>query len=139
MEANPQSISRHVILELFSSSGSAPIEAELRYDADDPYAVAVAFQLEGSELVWVFGRNLLMKGVVEPAGDGDVQVFPSLDGDGRLVIVLQLSSPTGWALVEAPARDVLNFLEATRLVVWPGTEADHLRVDDTIEALLVED
>lgn len=139
MEATPGTISRHVILELFSPSGSAPIEAELRYAPDDPYAVAVAFQLQGSELVWVFGRDLLMRGVAEPAGDGDVQVFPSLDAEGRLVIVLQLSSPTGWALVEAKARDVLDFLATTRVAVWPGTEADHLRVDDTIEALFVED
>ncbi len=139
METSPRSVSRHVILELFSPAGSAPVEAELRYDPDDPYAVAVAFQLDGSELVWVFGRDLLIRGVAEPVGDGDVQVFPSLDSDGRLVVVLELSSPSGWALVEAQARDLLDFLATTRMVVWPGTEADHLHVDDVIEALLVDD
>ena len=139
MKASPRSISRHVILELFSSTGSALVEAELRYDADDPYAVAVAFQLDGSELVWVFGRDLMLRGVAEPAGDGDVQVFPSLDDDGRLVVVLQLSSPSGLALVEAKARDVIDFLASTRAAVWPGTESNYLRVDDAIEALLVDD
>lgn len=139
MEANPRSISRHVILELFSSAGSALVEAELRYDADDPYAVAVAFQLDGSELVWVFGRDLMLRGVAEPAGDGDVQIFPSLDDDGRLVVVLQLSSPSGLALVEAKARDVIDFLASTRVAVWPGTESNYLRLDDAIAALLVDD
>ena len=139
MKASPRSISRHVILELFSSTGSALVEAELRYDADAPYAVAVAFQLDGSELVWVFGRDLMLRGVAEPAGDGDVQVFPSLDDDGRLVVMLQLSSPSGLALVEAKARDVIDFLASTRAAVWPGTESDYLRVDDAIQALLVDD
>jgi hypothetical protein len=139
MEATPRSISRHVILELFSSAGSALVEAELRYDADDPYAVAVAFQLDGSELVWVFGRDLMLRGVAEPAGDGDVQIFPSLDDDGRLVVVLQLSSPSGLALVEAKARDVIDFLASTRAAVWPGTESNYLRLDDAIQALLVDD
>ena len=139
METDPQSVSRHVILELFAPAGSALVEAELRYHVADPYAVAVAFHIDGREVVWVFGRDLLIKGVAEPIGDGDVQVFPSLDADGRLVVVLQLSSPSGWALVEAQAGDVMDFLTATRLAVWPGTEADHLRLDDEIEALLIDD
>jgi hypothetical protein len=87
MEPMPPSISRHVILELFSSTGSALVEAELRYDAADPYAVAVAFQLDGSELVWVFGRDLMLRGVAEPVGDGDVQVFPSLDDAIQALLV----------------------------------------------------
>ena len=41
--------------------------------------------------------------------------------------------------MEARAHDVLEFLARTRLVVWPGTEGDHLRLDEEIAAILVED
>ncbi len=139
MNAAPHAVNRPVVLELIGPHGSAPLEAELRYDPFDPYAVAVVFHLGGSEVVWLFGRDLLMRGLYEPAGDGDVGVFPSLGPDGRAVLVLELSSPRGQALVEAQARDVLDFLAQTTRLVWPGTEGDHLRVDDAIAALLIGD
>ena len=41
-------------------------------------------------MVWVFARGLLLRGVYEPVGDGDVQVFPSVDAEGRAVVALVL-------------------------------------------------
>jgi hypothetical protein len=55
------------------------------------------------------------------------------------VVALELSSPSGRALVLARTRDVLDFLARTTLAVWPGTESEHLRVEDTIASLLVGD
>ena len=139
MNTAPQLVTRRVILELIGPHGSAPLEAELRYDQLDPYAVAVVFLMGGREVVWQFGRDLLMRGVCEPAGHGDVQVCPALDPDGRAVVVIELGAPGGQALVQARTRDLLEFLAHTTRAVWPGTEGEHLSVDAAIASLLVGD
>ena len=127
----------HIMFDLIGPERVEPVEAELRYDALDPYAVTVVFMHDGREVVWVFGRGLLMQGLHEPTGDGDVQVFPSVGADGRAVVILELRSPRSHALVQARTREVLSFLARTTRAVWPGEESDHLRVDDAITALLV--
>jgi hypothetical protein len=129
-------ITRPVIVEMVGPDGPLQAEAELRYDPADPYAVTVAFLQGRGEVVWLFGRDLLIRGVSEPVGEGDVRVFPSLDADGHAVIALVLRAPTGQALVTARAEDVLGFLACTTRAVWPGTEGDHLSADDTIAAIL---
>ena len=138
MNTAPHPVTRHVILELIGPHGTSPLEAELRYDPVDPYAVAVVFLMGGREVVWQFGRSLLIRGVCQPAGQGDVQVFPSLDPDGHAVVVIELGSPGGQALVQAQTRDLLEFLALTTRAVWPGTEGDHLSVDAAITALLID-
>jgi hypothetical protein len=139
MNAASDLVTSHVILELIGPDGASPVEAVLRYDPVDPYAVAVVFLRDGAEVAWVFGRDLLMRGLYEPAGDGDVAVFPSLDVDGRAMVVMELVSPAGHAVVEAQARDLLFFLARTTRAVWPGTEGEHLGLDAAITALLVGD
>jgi hypothetical protein len=136
MPAAPDVVT-HVLLDVIGPLGPEPVPAELRYDAQDPYAITMVFRREDREVTWVFGRDLLMRGLHEQTGDGDVQVFPSVGADGRAVVLLELASPAGHALVQAPARDVLTFLACTTRLVWPGEESDHLRVDDAITALLV--
>lgn len=136
MHALPDVVS-HVTIDLVGPEGPESLEAELRYDVADPYAVSMTFRRGERQVTWVFGRALLMRGVHEPTGDGDVQVFPSVGADGRAVVLLELTAPSGHALVQAQARDVLTFLACTTRAVWPGTEADHLSVDDVITALLV--
>jgi hypothetical protein len=139
MSAAPHVICSHVELALVGAHGAMPVDAELRYDPSDPYAVAIAFMIHGNEVVWVFGRDLLLHGVTEPVGDGDVQVLPSIDADGRAQVLVALTAPTGQALVEARARDVLDFLRLTTKAVWPGTEGDRLSADAAIAAILVGD
>ena len=139
MNAAPLVISSRVDVGLIGPHGATPVEAELRYDPADPYAVAIAFLVLGREVVWVFGRDLLMHGVSEPVGDGDVQVLPSIDADGRAQVLVSLTAPTGQALVELRARDVLDFLALSARAVWPGTEGDRLSADDAIAAILVGD
>jgi hypothetical protein len=136
MPAAPDVVT-HVTLDLIGPEGPEPFEAELRYHVRDPYAVTVVFDRDGHEVTWVFGRGLLIKGLHEPTGEGDVQVFPSVGADGRAVVLLGLRSSTGHALVQAEARDVLSFLACTTRLVWPGDESAHLGVDDAIAALLV--
>ncbi len=133
-------IRHRVTLGLVGPDQPTPLAAELRYDPADPYAVAMAFLKDDVEVVWVFARGLLLRGVYEPVGVGDVQVFPSVDEDGRAVVALVLRAPTGAALVEGKTREFLDFLAQTTRAVWPGTEQDHHRVtDDAIAAILVGD
>ena len=139
MTMAPDVVTQHVVLELIGPDGSAPVEAELRYDPVDPYAVAVVFLEPGTDMEWVFGRDLMLRGISQPAGDGDVQVFPSLDPEGHAEVGLVLRSPVGQALLKAPAREVLDFLARTTRAVWPGTEGDLVSADAAIAAILVSD
>jgi hypothetical protein len=138
MNAPPPAVTHPVLLEVIGPDRSIPSSAELRYDPSDPYAVSVAF-LDAREVVWRFGRELLMQGVCEPAGVGDVHVSPALDAQGHAVVLLELRSGGSQALVEVSARDALEFLAHTTRAVWPGTESDHLGADAAIAALLVRD
>lgn len=137
MNQAPNVIARQVTVEVVGPEGPRPAQAELRYDAVDPYAVAVTFLQGEHEVAWTFGRDLLMRGVSQPAGEGDVQVFPALDADGHAMVGLALLAPGGQALVTARQQDVLDFLARTTRVVWPGTETEHIRTDEAIEAILV--
>ncbi|HSJ20378.1 MAG TPA: SsgA family sporulation/cell division regulator [Nocardioidaceae bacterium] len=139
MNTMPRSVNRPVVFEVIGPEQPTLVEAELRYDPADPYAVAVAFLSHGTEVLWVFARDLLIRGVSEPTGDGDVQVFPSLDDDGRAEVGLMLRSPAGQTLMKVPARDVMGFLARSTRSVWPGTESDHLSADKAIAAILVGD
>ena len=140
MNAAHHEIRHRLVLELVGPDGPSPLDAELRYDPADPYAVAMAFLKDGHEVLWVFARDLLLRGVTEPAGVGDVHVFPSVDLDGRAVVAIGLRGPTGEALLTGRTRDFLGFLAHTTRAVWPGTERDHqLDTDDAIAAILVGD
>src|ERR687888_175865 len=58
---------------------SLHLRASLKYDPTDPYAVHVMFHPDtsGAEPVsWSFARELLVTGIDEAAGMGDVRVWP---------------------------------------------------------------
>lgn len=112
--------------------------AELRYDATDPYAVDAVFQTgEPRGVRWVFARDLLSAGLAGPTGDGDVRVWPRVDADGAAVLI-ELRSPDGRALLEAPAERLAAFLQSTYAIVPPGTESSHVDVDDLVNGLLAD-
>ncbi|HEX6517756.1 MAG TPA: SsgA family sporulation/cell division regulator [Nocardioidaceae bacterium] len=136
MDTAPVGVSQAMVLELIDASGAAtPIDAELHYDPRDPYAVTAVFHA-GSEVSWTFGRDLLLSGLYEPAGDGDVHVWPCLDADGRAVVVVELCSPDGEALVQARSGDLTTFVERMVQAVQPGRESQHVDVDAAIFAIL---
>src|SRR5690242_18796013 len=84
-------------------SGEAEVETlsgELRYCASDPYAVTLAVHTPRGEVDWTFSRDLLAEGLYDPAGDGDVQVWPCLSSDGSAVVIVELHAPGGDALLQ---------------------------------------
>ncbi|MGH3445444.1 MAG: SsgA family sporulation/cell division regulator [Nocardioidaceae bacterium] len=133
----PLSLVQSVALELIDASGAAtPITAELVYDPSDPYAVTTVFMTAAGQVRWTFGRELLGEGIHEPAGDGDVHVWPCLDDQGHAVVIIELCSPDGEALVQARTGDLSSFVQQMNGVVTPGSESEHLDVDATIASIL---
>jgi hypothetical protein len=108
----------------------------LHYDVSDPYAVHATFRTgQGEGVSWVFARELLTLGVHRPSGDGDVRVWPSWSS-GAEVVFIGLTSPDGEALLQAPTRDLVDFLGRTYALCAQGQEEQHLDVDSAIQALL---
>ena len=124
---------------------SLPVLADLRYSADDPWAVRVAFQTGASNedgsgdgiVEWMFARQLLTDGIAGTVGEGDIRVWPAMAG-GERVINLAMASPSGSALFEIDRDELVEFLQQTYLAVPTGTEEDVIDIEAEL-ALLLED
>jgi hypothetical protein len=137
MNIVPLTVTQPVTLELIDPTGAAtPIDAELHYDPRDPYAVTTVFMTGASQVRWTFGRDLLCEGLYEPAGDGDVHVWPCLDSQGHAVVIIELCSPDGEALVQARTGDLTSFVDRMTKAVEPGTESALIDIDTAIMAIL---
>ena len=115
-----------------------PVRASLRYDPADPYAVHVLFHAEsagGEAVSWSFARELLVTGLDEPAGIGDVRVWPWATPRGGFV-ALALSSPDGNALFEVPRSVLVRFLRRTYVAVPRSRETEYLDIDAAVTRLL---
>lgn len=137
MTTTPDSVVRQLTLELISSTErSSPLDAELRYDPRDPYAVSLVLRTGSAPVTWIFGRGLLSAGLDEPTGDGDVHVWPCVDLCGRRVVMIEFRSPDGRALLQAPVGAVADFVESTHRAVAPGCESDYVDMGAMITAIL---
>ncbi len=142
MDRLPASISRELTLRLVHGVGPPlVIHAELRYGAEDPYAVEALFDAGGAAPVrWVFSRDLLAAGLRDHVGEGDVSVgpvpAPRDGGSHEPAVRLRLASPDGSAVLEASAVALDAFLTETYAVVPAGAESAHLDVDAAIGAIL---
>lgn len=137
----PATVEVETSLRLVAPDATAlPVRASLRYDPGDPYAVHILFHADstGGETVgWSFARELLMTGLDEPAGIGDVRVWPWATPRGDFV-ALALSSPDGNALFEVPRGVLVRFLRRTCVAVPRGREAEQLDMDTTVNKLLTD-
>ncbi len=136
---NPSTVEVETSLQLVApDSVTLPVRASLRYDATDPYAVHVLFHPEaagGEPVSWSFARDLLVAGLDEPSGMGDVRVWPWATPRGD-VIALALSSPDGNALFEVPRTVLVRFLRRTFSAVPRGREDEYLDIDSAVTRLL---
>jgi hypothetical protein len=140
MNTAPLTVTQPVTLELIDPTGGVtPIDAELHYDPRDPYAVTTVFMTGSSQVRWTFGRDLLTEGLYEPSGDGDVHVWPCLDSEGHAVVIIELCSPDGEALVQAKTNDLSVFVERMNKAVELGNESAHVDVDATIAAIFASE
>ena len=129
---------------------SVPLRADLRYTADDPWAVRVSFQVgsgqvgsgqvasggaDDDEVVeWLFARQLLTEGIAGTVGEGDVRVWPSMVGADRIVH-LAMASPSGSALFELGRDELVEFLQQTYLAAPTGTEESFVDLDAELALL----
>lgn len=117
---------------------AVPVQVELRYDTQDPYAVVAAFRTGRTGWVeWVFARDLLADGLIAPAGDGDVSIKPVADEPE--IVLIELSSPSGHAMFEASAQELAEFLDRTYDIVMPGNENLWVSVDEALTHLISND
>lgn len=130
-----KAVTRVLTVELVGPDDSATLEAELRYDAGDPHAATISFPSEAG-VAWTFGRDLLVDGLYEPTGLGDVHLQPSLDLRGRAVVVIELHTPGGVTLIQARTKDLREFVDQMTTLVPRGTESQHLNIDATVTAIL---
>jgi hypothetical protein len=139
IQRSVDTVTKTMTLDLIDATGAAtPLETELSYNPADPFAVTATFLTVAGEVRWTFGRDLLIGGLYEPTGDGDVHVWPCLDNDAHAVVMIELCSPDGEALVQARTVDITAFVEAMTQLVTPGSEAHLLDIDGAIAAILAE-
>jgi hypothetical protein len=133
-----------VTLHLVGPTDWTEVPALLCYDADDPFAVRIAFGDGGDEvddapdadgaITWLLSRELLQTGLDRPAGDGDVRLWPARGaGDG---LYLHLRAPSGEALFEVSRASVAAFLRGTEALVPVGEESARLTLDAELHVLL---
>lgn len=112
------------------------VAATLRYDRGNPFAVQMSFParatLEGVEVAWEFARELLVAGLDEPAGVGDVRVRPY--GYDRTVV--EFHALEGVAMVHIRTSEVRRFLRRAQHLVPVGREHEFLDLDQDLTELL---
>jgi hypothetical protein len=108
---------------------------DLCYRSTDPYAVRITFRVDDDTLDWVFARTMLIGGLMEPVGVGDVEISPSRH-DGVDTVQITLKAHHVYAVLEAPARMIAAFLEQTCRAVPLGTEHRHLDLDHLTRQLV---
>ncbi len=129
-----------VTLRLVMPRADVFVDASLRYDRDDPYAVHLSFVTPTGRdpIEWIFARSLATHGLTEPAGDGDVRIWPSPE-DLAGPVYVELCSPSGRALFTVPRSVLAEFVDRSHGVVPPGDEADYVDLDAELDLLLHDD
>ncbi|PYC88412.1 SsgA family sporulation/cell division regulator [Streptomyces tateyamensis] len=109
-----------------------PVTAECSYSTADPFAVRCQFPGERDSVDWVFGRDLLARGLTAGCGDGDVHIAPA----DRQNVYIAVAGPNGVALLVASVSDLVDFLTRSYALVPKGTEGAHIDWDACIDRLL---
>lgn len=115
------------------------LRTQFGYRAADPYAVTATFFATAGPVTWTFARELLVQGMLEPAGLADVHVWPCLDERGRAVVIIELSSPDGQLVLQAMTSEIQRFVHQTLVLVPAGAEDERIDLDTLVDQLLGSD
>jgi hypothetical protein len=118
----------------YQTGADLAVDAEFCYEPADPLAVTMVIDSIPGPARWTFARDLILNGQFEPTGDGDVHVWPCLDTEGAAVVIVELHSPAGRAILQFSSRAVQDFISAS-LATVPAGEEQH-DVDAWIQQLL---
>ncbi len=129
-------VTSDLVVDLVVAGGPPlPVTSQFEFRKDDPYAVELRFLVDGDQWVtWTFARALLEEGVSQPAGEGDVQIWPGLR-EGERCIFLHTRSPYGAATFLIGLNTAVEFLLSTYALVPSGTESDHMDLEAEIASL----
>jgi Streptomyces sporulation and cell division protein, SsgA len=112
-------VASRTVFDFVRPDGStAPVETELLYRSEDPFAVTMRFHAGGAVAIWIMGRDLLAEGMTTPTGLGDVRMRPQ---SGR-TLVLELISDLHVTVLRLPAGTLRKFLDASYRLVPAGSE-----------------
>jgi len=92
--------------------------AILTYRQSDPFAVELYFPI--SRTTWTIARSLLMDGITDRTGVGDIVVYPCPDDE--TVLVMELNPPNGYLIIEFVKAEIVSWLERTLALVPDGGE-----------------
>ncbi|WP_203335546.1 SsgA family sporulation/cell division regulator [Nocardioides limicola] len=136
-DSRTQVLARPVVFDCVDDHGRAtPLAATFSYDPITPYSVAVTFHTRDTDVRWEFGRDLLAQGLRAPAGEGDVALWPCPSPTGGMVLMVELRSPEGELLAQAPLDAVATFVTDSQELVPLGQESDFLDLDTLVLQLL---
>ncbi|WP_410608411.1 SsgA family sporulation/cell division regulator [Amycolatopsis sp. lyj-109] len=123
-----------LVLEVRSTGGGATsLRADLGYDSREPYAVALTLHTGRGPVEWLVARDLLVDGLREPAGLGDVRVAPGAD---PAVTVVELRSPSGHVVLDADTAELVDFLYRTCEALPRGQESRAFDFDRELAKLI---
>ena len=118
-----RSIAQDITLQCLDAGGRAvDLPSTFGYDPADPWAVWITFRGPRDQVSWAVGRDLLLQGLTDPAGEGDIQLWPSIDEAGRAAVVMELCSPDGRLVTQLRTHELYRFLTRTLAVVPAGSE-----------------
>jgi hypothetical protein len=134
-----RTVSQDLLLQVLDAWGrTIELPAEFGYDPADPWAVWITFRgasgRSAEHVRWAVGRDLLLRGMTDPAGEGDVMLFPSVDENGRAAVVIELCSPDGRLVTQLRTSELYGFLSRTLMTVPLGTES--IDLDLLVESLV---
>ena len=110
----------------------APVVTRWTYRASDPYAVSLAVRTRQDRWVeWLVGRELVVDGLVGPAGEGDVRMCPRTV-QGYDIIEVEISSHDGRAVLEVDRDLMRQFVDASLDIVALGDESGWMDLDGEI-------
>ncbi len=136
---NADHVSRDIEMHILLDNGGAlPMPCTMSYSVTDPFAVSATFRSAEGSVTWVFSRDLLIDGLRGAAGHGDIRVATH-HRTARSLVVLELSSPSGRAEMEAPFEQVQAFVSETVDLLPPGFEWQYLNFDSGLAALLADE
>jgi hypothetical protein len=130
-------VTQDITMECVDAAGIVTtVDAMLSYHPADPYAVTATLPTAAGDVVWTFARELLSLGLTHPADAGDVHIWPFLDANNRATVIIELCSPHGELVAQAPTQDIYRFVSRSLAAVPAGTESDHMDIDQLINQLL---
>ena len=133
----PMTLSSEPLMWRLATPGVATdlFPGRLCYKSTDPYAVHMAIRAHDDTMEWVFARTLLIGGLAEPTGMGDVEISPC-SRDGVDIVQMTLQVGEAYAVLETPIMAIAEFLQRTCQAVPLGREHQHLDLDALVRRLL---